>query len=65
MLQTIDLPKKLHSLLSDMDVHLQELGHPWVTLSNTQSLDGSIAAQRRAPLALRGSATLKIIHSPH
>lgn len=63
MIQTINLPKELDSLLSGMDVHLQELGRPWVTLSYAQSLDGSIAAQREAPLALSGSATLKITHS--
>jgi 3,4-dihydroxy 2-butanone 4-phosphate synthase/GTP cyclohydrolase II len=62
MIQIINLPKELDSLLSGMDVHLQEQGHPWVTLSYAQSLDGSIAAQRGAPLALSGSATLKITH---
>jgi 3,4-dihydroxy 2-butanone 4-phosphate synthase/GTP cyclohydrolase II len=63
MTQATDLPKELDSLLSGMDVNLLELGHPWVTLSYAQSLDGSITAQRGAPLALSGSATLKITHS--
>jgi GTP cyclohydrolase II len=63
MILTSNLPKELDSLLSSMDVHFPELGRPWVTLSYAQSLDGSIAAQRGAPLALSGSATLKITHS--
>jgi len=63
MLQTTDLPKELDSLLSNMKTGRQEHNLPWVTLSYAQSLDGSIAAQRSAPLALSGSATLKITHS--
>ncbi len=63
MKQYINLPKKTDLLLSGMDVHYQEQGRPWVTLSYAQSLDGSIAAQRGTPLALSGSATLKITHS--
>jgi 3,4-dihydroxy 2-butanone 4-phosphate synthase/GTP cyclohydrolase II len=63
MLQATDLPKELDSLLSGIKTGRQEHALPWVTLSYAQSLDGSIAAQRSAPLALSGSATLKITHS--
>ena len=63
MLQAIDLPKGLDSLLSGMSVHAQELGRPWVTLSYAQSLDGSIAARRGVPLAISGTATQKITHN--
>jgi len=63
MLQTIDLPKELDALLTGMQVNGQERRRPWVTLSYAQSLDGSIAARRSAPLALSGAATLKITHS--
>jgi 3,4-dihydroxy 2-butanone 4-phosphate synthase/GTP cyclohydrolase II len=63
MLQAIDLPKELDSLLSIMKVGAPEHGRPWVTLSYAQSLDGSITARRGAPLALSGAATLKITHS--
>jgi 3,4-dihydroxy 2-butanone 4-phosphate synthase/GTP cyclohydrolase II len=63
MTQTINLPKELDLLLASKDIHLQEHGRPWVTLTYAQSLDGSIAAQRGVPLALSGSATLKFTHS--
>jgi 3,4-dihydroxy 2-butanone 4-phosphate synthase/GTP cyclohydrolase II len=62
MPQTIETPIELVSLLSSMEGRSQEYGRPWVTLSYAQSLDGSIAAQRSAPLALSGAATLKITH---
>ena len=63
MPQTIDFPKELDSLLSSTEVRSQERSRPWVTLSYAQSLDGSIATQRSAPLALSGAATLRITHS--
>jgi 3,4-dihydroxy 2-butanone 4-phosphate synthase/GTP cyclohydrolase II len=62
MHQNIDFPKELVSLLSRMEVKTQERSRPWVTLSYAQSLDGSIAIQRSAPLALSGAKTLKITH---
>lgn len=35
---------------------------PWVTLSYAQSLDGSIAARRGAPLAISGPEALRLTH---
>jgi GTP cyclohydrolase II len=35
---------------------------PWITLSYAQSLDGSIAVNREAPLALSGSESLHLTH---
>jgi len=63
MLQNIDLPKALNSLLSSLEVRTQKRSRPWVTLSYAQSLDGSIAARRSTPLAISGIATLNITHS--
>jgi 3,4-dihydroxy 2-butanone 4-phosphate synthase/GTP cyclohydrolase II len=63
MPQTNEFPKELDLLLSHMEVLAQDRSRPWVTLSYAQSLDGSIASHRSAPLALSGSATLKITHS--
>ena len=63
MLQAIDLPIEIESLLTGMEVNAPERRRPWVTLSYAQSLDGSIAARRSAPLAISGPATLRITHS--
>lgn len=35
---------------------------PFVTLSYAQSIDGSIAAQQRTPLALSGAASMRMTH---
>lgn len=41
----------------------KELGErPWVTLTYAQSLDGSIAARGRHPLAISGTASLHLTH---
>jgi 3,4-dihydroxy 2-butanone 4-phosphate synthase/GTP cyclohydrolase II len=62
MLQNIEFPKELNSLMSSKEVSSQKSRRPWVTLSYAQSLDGSIATQRSAPLALSDAATLRITH---
>jgi len=62
MTRDIDLPEELEVVLARMNTFSRERNRPWVTLSYAQSLDGSIAAQRGTPLALSGSATLKITH---
>jgi len=62
MSPTADLPAALDALLAQMEDQARQRGLPWVTLSYAQSLDGSIAARRGAPLALSGPATLEITH---
>ena len=63
MHQTIEFPSELDSLLSSLQVRLQQRSRPLVTLSYAQSLDGSIAARRSATMALSGAKTIKITHS--
>jgi 3,4-dihydroxy 2-butanone 4-phosphate synthase/GTP cyclohydrolase II len=45
-----------------MEDYYAKTGLPWVTLAYAQSLDGSIAAQRGAPLGLSGAASLEVTH---
>jgi 3,4-dihydroxy 2-butanone 4-phosphate synthase/GTP cyclohydrolase II len=49
-------------LLEDEQAHLERTGHPLITLSYAQSLDGSLAARQGQPLALSGEGSLKLTH---
>lgn len=60
---TPDLAARI-SLLQERSLHHFERTHsPHVTISYAQSLDGSLAAQPGAPLALSGAASMTLTHA--
>jgi GTP cyclohydrolase II len=52
----------LASWLEESSARLHVEGHPIVTLSYAQSLDGSIARERGKPLALSGAESMRLTH---
>ena len=52
----------IKELLAGAEIHCQTFGRPLVTLSYAQSLDGCLALQREAPLALSGGEALQLTH---
>jgi 3,4-dihydroxy 2-butanone 4-phosphate synthase/GTP cyclohydrolase II len=52
----------IEALLSEAAAFCLEHGRPMVTLSYAQSLDGSLAARRGAPLALSGLESMRLTH---
>jgi GTP cyclohydrolase II len=52
----------LASWLKETSVRLHVEGHPLVTLSYAQSLDGSIARERGKPLSLSGPESMRLTH---
>lgn len=52
----------LSSWLEESSARLFVEGHPLVTLSYAQSLDGSIARERGKPLALSGPESMRLTH---
>jgi 3,4-dihydroxy 2-butanone 4-phosphate synthase/GTP cyclohydrolase II len=52
----------LASWLEESSARLFVEGHPLVTLSYAQSLDGSIARERGKPLALSGPESMRLTH---
>jgi riboflavin-specific deaminase-like protein len=52
----------LASWLEESSARLHVEGHPIVTLSYAQSLDGSIARERGKPLALSGPESMQLTH---
>ena len=50
------------SWLNESRARLYVEGHPLVTLSYAQSLDGSIALRRGEPLALSGAESMRLTH---
>lgn len=52
----------LAALRQRAEAHFRQRGRPFVTLTYAQSLDGSIAASDRTPLAISGSESLSFTH---
>ena len=52
----------IEEIFTEITDHRSSSGLPFVTLSYAQSLDGSIAARRGAPLALSGEKSLLLTH---
>lgn len=59
-------PPELDGALVDLEdrmaAHRKQTGRPFVTLSYAQSLDGSIAARPREPLAISGPDAMALTH---
>jgi 3,4-dihydroxy 2-butanone 4-phosphate synthase/GTP cyclohydrolase II len=53
----------LEALRQRANRHFASTGHPFVTLSYAQSLDGSIAGVRGRPLAISGPESLMHTHA--
>jgi GTP cyclohydrolase II len=58
----MDLQSILASWLEESSARLFIEGHPLVTLSYAQSLDGSIARERGKPLSLSGPESMRLTH---
>jgi GTP cyclohydrolase II len=52
----------LDQWLDETSARLRQEGHPIVTLSYAQSLDGSIALRRGTPLAISGNESMRMTH---
>jgi GTP cyclohydrolase II len=53
---------KLETLYTQARRHRKRTGHPLVTISYAQSLDGSITTRRGVPLSLSGRESLRLWH---
>ena len=54
--------EQIDALQARAVAHFQRTGHPFVTLSYAQSLDGSITATPGQPFAISGERSLRITH---